>query len=199
MRGWLACFVIACASTPPHVRLTDTWPGPVGAYNEVTRDWTRRDVLRGQYQEVLALAATFKSPDWRAAHATREAELQARTGKSRDELLAQAQADMAGPYEVELLVTTWDPRENDLDRGKRSVWRVVLIDEQGNQIEPLEIIKDKRPFNDVRGDFPAFVDFAKAYIARYPRATPVLGAGVHRVRLHMSSVRGSVDLAWESP
>ena len=75
---------------------------------------------------------------------------------------AQAQAEMAGPYEIELMVTTWDRRENDLDRGKKSVWRVVLVDEQGNEIEPLEIVKDKRPSFTVRADFPAFGDFATA-------------------------------------
>jgi hypothetical protein len=189
--------VAACGSAPPHVRLTDAWPDKTGDYLEVTNDWTRVTTLRGQYQEVLQLAATFKAPDWRAAHAARDAEHRGLTGEARDQRLAQAKAEMAGPWEVELMVTTWDRRENDLDRGKKSVWRVVLVDEQGKEIEPLEIIKDKRPAFTVRAEFPAFGDFATAYVARFARTTPVLGAGVHAVRLRMSSERGGVELSWE--
>ncbi len=158
--------------------------------------WTRHTTLRGDFQEALSLDATFKSPDWRAAHAQREAEHRQLTGTEREALVAQAQADMAGPYEVELLVTTWDRRENDLDRGKNSVWHVVLVDDRGTEIEPLEIVKDKRPFYVLRAEFPAFGDFATAYVARFPRKDPVLGADVHAVRLRLSSERGGVQVEW---
>ena len=188
-----------CAPTVPRVPLTETWPAKVEPYQDVTDRWTRKTELQTSYQQVLELAATFKSPEWRAARAARDAELRGVTGSARDQLFAQAQADMAGPWEVELLVTTWDRRENDLDRGTKSVWRVVLLDEQGNEIEPLEIVKDKRPAFTVRADFPALGDFATAYIARFPRDKAVLGPNVRLVRLRMSSPRGAVQLAWEAP
>jgi hypothetical protein len=155
--------------------------------------------MRGQYQEVLDLAATFKSPEWRAAHAARDADHRGLTGEERDKRLSQAQADMAGPYEVELMVTTWDRRENDLDRGKKSVWRVVLVDESGHEIEPLEIVKDKRPTFTVRSEFPALGDFAQPYIARFPRTPPVLGPAAKTVRLRISGERGGVEVAWNAP
>jgi hypothetical protein len=105
-------------------------------------------------------------------------------------------AEMAGPYEVELLVTTWDRRENDLDRGKKSVWRIVLVDATGNEIEPLEIVKDKRPTFTLRADYPALGDFATAYIARFPRDKVLLGPDVKAIRLRMSSARGGIELTW---
>src|SRR5207249_3490286 len=101
-------------------------------------------------------------------------------------------AALTDPFEVELLVTTWDRKENDLDRGKRSVWHVVLLDEQGKEIEPLEIVRDKRPTFTLRAEFPAYGDFATAYVAKFPRASGVLGPSVKRVRLRMSSERGAV-------
>jgi hypothetical protein len=106
---------------------------------------------------------------------------------------------MTGPYEIELMVTTWDRRENDLDRGKKSVWHVVLVDEAGHEIEPLEIVKDKRPTFTVRSEFPALGDFAQPYIARFPRAQPILGASVRTVRLRISGERGGVEVAWNAP
>jgi hypothetical protein len=185
----------ACSSAPP-VRLDETWPKTVPDYADTTTAWTRRTVLRGDFQETLDLRATFKSPDWRAAHADRDALHRGLTGAARDQLLSQAQADMAGPYEFELLVTTWDRRENDLDRGTKSVWHVVLVDDDGHEIAPIEIVKDRRPVYTMRAEFPAFGDFATAYVARFPRTTPVLGPSVHSLRLRMSSERGGVELVW---
>jgi hypothetical protein len=50
----------------------------------------------------------------------------------------------------------------------------------------------------VRSDFPAFGDFAVAYIARFPRDKQLLGPNVARLRLRMSSVRGFVVLTWDA-
>jgi hypothetical protein len=92
------------------------------------------------------------------------------------------------------MVTTWDRRENDLDRGKRSVWHIVLEDDAGHQLEPIEIVKDKRPAFTVRAEFAALGDFAVPYIARFPHTSPVLDA--RAVKLRMSSERGDVEVAW---
>ena len=196
----IALALAACGPSAPPVHLTEDWPAkdtPL-PYDEITRAWTRTGVIRGQYQEVLDLAVTFKSPEWRAAHAERDADHRGLTGEQRDQVRAQAQADMAGPYEVELMVTTWDRRENDLDRGKKSVWRVVLVDEQGKEIEPIEIIKDRRPTFTLRSEFPALGDFAVAYVARFPRQPPLLGPNTHVLRLRVSGERGGVELIWQS-
>lgn len=189
----------ACAAEPVKVRLVDDWPTQAGDYTAVTAAWTRTAQLRGEYQEVLDLAAVFKSSEWRAAHAVRDAEHRRLAGEARDELIAQAQAEAAGPYEVELLMTTWDRRENDLDHGKRSVWHVALIDEQDHEVAPLEIVRDKRPPFTVRSEFAAYGDFATAYIARFPRTSALLGPTAKRVRLRLSGERGGIELAWAAP
>ncbi|MFT3693589.1 MAG: hypothetical protein QM831_10650 [Kofleriaceae bacterium] len=195
----LALIVLAgCASAAPAVRLDEGWPKAAPDYDDTTSAWTRHTSLRGDMQEAMSVDAIFKSPDWRAAHASRDAEHRKLEGPARDAVLAQAQADMAGPYEVELLFVTWDRRENDLDRGKKSVWKVVLVDDTGKEIEPLEIVRDKRPAYVLHAEFPAYGDFATAYVARFPHDPPVLGSGVHAVRLRMSSERGGAEVAWSA-
>jgi hypothetical protein len=114
------------------------------------------------------------------------------------ELVAQEQAALADHYEVELLVTTWERRENDLDRGKRSVWNVRLVDDDGTELAPTEIVRDKRPREVLLADVPAFGDFAVAYIARFPRTTDLFRPGARHVKLHMWSPRGGVELAWDA-
>jgi hypothetical protein len=199
-RALAALVLIACTPTPPPVHLTEDWPAHASTdYETITYNWTRTAVIAGQYQEVLELAATFKSPEWRAAHAAREADYRKLDGPARDQFFALSRVEMAGPYEVELMVTTWDRRENDLDRGKKSVWRVVLVDEQGHEIEPLEIVKDKRPTFTVRAEFPALGDFATPYVARFPRTPAILGPSVHALKLRISGERGGVEVAWNAP
>ncbi len=185
-----------CAGGAAAVRLDEGWPQTAPDYEDTTGAWTRHTTMRGDFQEALSLDAVFKSPDWRAAHAARDAEHRGLDGTAREAVFAQARADMAGPYEVELLFTTWDRRENDLDRGKKSVWHVALVDETGKEIEPLEIVKDKRPASILRAEFPAYGDFATAYVARFPRTTAVLGTSVHSIRLRFSSERGGAEVIW---
>ena len=192
------CLVIAlcaaCAATAPVVRLTEDWPTTIRDYDDVVADWTRKAQLHAAYQEVCELVATFKSAEWRAAHAAYEADNRGRTGEARASHIAQARAEVAGPYEIQVMLTTWDRRENDLDRGKKSVWRVVLIDERGQEIEPLEVVKDRRPSYVVRAEFPGLGEFATPYIARFPRTTQLLGPTARQLRLRMSSTHGGVEV-----
>ncbi len=200
--GLVVVLLGACGASITRKPLTDDFPATApdaDDYFDITDDWTRKATLRGQYQEVLELAATLKSPEWRAAHAARDAEHRGLVGAAREQRIAQARAEAAGPYEFQLMVTTWDRRENDFDRGKKSTWRVMLLDANGNEIEPLEIIKDRRPAFVVRTEFPAFGDFAQPYILRFPREAGVLGPSVRQVRLRVSSERGGVEVRWDAP
>jgi hypothetical protein len=188
----------ACTVSYPAVRLTEDWPATPRDYASVVRDWTRKAQLHASYQEVCELVATFKSAEWRAAFARHDADLRGLVGEGREQRIAQSRAELAGPYELEIMLTTWDRRENDLDRGKKSVWRVVLIDENGQEIEPLEIVRDRRPAFVVRAEFPALGEFATPYIARFPRTRPILGSSAKQVRLRMTSTRGGVEVDWKS-
>ncbi|HSK04201.1 MAG TPA: hypothetical protein VK932_23270 [Kofleriaceae bacterium] len=199
---WLCLLAAAAcgAAAPPPVRLVEEWPTtPRGDYEDVTARWTRKASMRGTYQEALEVAATFKSPEWRAARAEKDADARGLEGEARAQRIAQARAEAAGPYELQLMIVTWDRRESDLERGAKSVWRVRLLDEQGFEIEPLEIVKDKRPPFIIREEFPAFGDFATAYLVRFPRTKPLLGPDVRQLRLRLSSARGGVSLIWRAP
>jgi hypothetical protein len=160
-------------------------------YQRTTNQWTRTSELQAQYQQIIKVAATYKSMEWRIAHAEKEADARGLTGPAREQVLAQARADASGPVEFELIVTTWDKRENDLDRKDKSSWRVRLLDTSGKEIQPLEILKDKRPYLVIRSEFPAMADFATAYIVRFP---PAINAA--DLRLRVSSERGGVEVAW---
>jgi hypothetical protein len=167
--------------------------GGPSQYERITNSWTRKGQMRELYQEALTVSVTFKSLQWRQAFAHKTGKDRGLEGPALEQHLAKAQADDAGPLEFEMIVVTWDRRENDLNRGKRSVWRVVLLDDQGLEVEPLEIIKDKRPDYDIKSEFPAMTTFATAYVARFPREKIT---NLANLRMHMSSPRGGLRLVW---
>lgn len=190
--------VSACGSRAAGpVSLDGTWPERPGSYGEVHAQWTRHGALREYPSVVFEVYATFKSPAWRAAHAMYLAERQNMSNAARAVLLEQTRvASESEPYEVELLVTTNERRENDLTKGKRSIWRVVLVDQQGNEIEPISIERDRRPREVIRAEYPDLGDFAEPYVARFPRDVALLGPGVEKLSLKMGSPRGGVELVW---
>jgi hypothetical protein len=167
--------------------------GGPSQYERTTTTWTRKGEMRQRYQEALTVAVTFKSMQWREAFARKTGEDRGLTGPALDQHIAKAKADDAGPLEFQMIVVTWDRRENDLDRGKKSVWRIALLDDQGMEVEPLEIVKDKRPKFIIRAEFPAMGDFGEAYIVRFPREKVT---NLSNLRLHMSSPRGGLRLVW---
>lgn len=196
-RAWLAAIVVAgCTAAPKHVAFTNDWPTRVGRFEDVTSTWTSIVKMRNGYEESLTLQATFKSPEWRAARVARDVGYAHMSDAAATDVVAKEQSALADHYEVELVVSTWERRENDLDRGERSVWHVTLVDDDGTEIPAIEIVRDKRPREILLADFPEFGDFAVAYVAKFPKKTDLFRTGTRRVRLHMWSPRGGVELAW---
>lgn len=193
----------ACAGAPPPVRLSDQWPAEAGDYREVTRKWTRSSRTiegpdqRGRtFEQTLEVVATFKSPEWRAAYVKSRAGHHKLPPGEVAALTASEKADAAQNYEVMLLVSTYDRRLNELQKGKRSVWRVALVDGAGTEILASEIRRDRRPRSEIAAEFPDLDDFHQPYIARFPRTVDLLRPGVHRFSLKVTSAQTGVELVW---
>ena len=202
MRIAVAILVLLLAGCPrpaPPPSLDGQWPASPGDYQTVVETWTRSDTLRAEYQLVAEVHATIKAPPWRAAYVAHQARRQHLGDAARAELLAEQQAAAAEGLEVVVLLTTWDRRENDLDRGDRSVWRLVMVDGQGNEYAPVDIRRDRRPEYVIRSEFPRFGDFSRAYVARFPPEAGLLGPDADRVALRLSSSRGGIELTWRDP
>ena len=188
----------ACAAAPPPLKLSDAWPSQTADFEDVNKAWTRKAIMRGEYQQALEVYAIFRSPEWRAARAAHIAQLRNVQGSSRDAMLAAERTAAEGDFEVTLVVTTYERSENDLHRGDRSVWRVALVDDAGVETAPTKIVRDRRPAEILRAELPMLGDFATVYVATFPRAAAVLHDGAKRVALRMWSTRGSVELVWAS-
>ncbi len=189
---------IACSSAPPPVAFSDAWPSRAGDYDAVNERWTRSAKLTRDYDKILEVHATFKSPAWRAAYVSRRAKTEKMTRAAANELAAKERATASEVYEVELIVATYRFEEDDLSRGERSMWRVALVDDEGNELRPIEIVKDRRPFEVVRAYFPNHTQQHTPYVARFPRNVDLLGGGSRKFKLVVGSARGGVELVWRA-
>ena len=184
------------AGTP--VALDDTWPSTPGQYDDVSRAWTRHAVMQQFDQQVLEVYATFKSPAWRAAHLAHSTETRSLAPDARTQLEQMHRTSSIEFHEVQLLVTTWDRAENDLQKGASSVWTLALRDDKGGVVEPVSITRDKRPIEVIRAEYPDMGDFATAYVVRFPRTLQVLRQDARQLSMTMASARGTVELVWHS-
>ncbi|RMH44960.1 MAG: hypothetical protein D6689_01175 [Deltaproteobacteria bacterium] len=170
------------------------WPASARPYDRVVREWTRSGHLVADFDKVLDVSATFLSPDWRAAYVDFTARRERLSADARARLAAAQRRADAEAYEVELFVATYRHEENDLQRGAKSTWRVVLVDAEGREIAPTEIRRDRRPFEVLRTIFPHARPHQVAYVARFPRAVDLLSG--RQFSLRIGSARGTVELVW---
>ncbi len=192
----VALFALAACAGPGPITLTDSWPSKTRDYRDVVRDWTRTGSLQRDFETIITVDATFESPEWRAAYVAERARREdLPAGDVAALLSAQKQAN-AESYEVEVLVSTHDPRWNDLQKGERSMWRLALMNDRGQQITPTSIKRERRPDAVVRAWFPRMGDFSEAYTVRFPRTVDLLGDGARALILRVSSARGAVTLTW---
>ncbi|MCP4446698.1 MAG: hypothetical protein GY811_15330 [Myxococcales bacterium] len=201
----LGCLVLApsfavgigCTHTAERVRFTQEWPGTAGDFEETSEHWTRRGVLRApledQASQLMEVYATYLSTDWRASYVDRQCKLQRMSGERRLELEGEHQESAAKQHEVELLVTTYHPQHNDLHR-ERSIWRISLVDDSGNEISAQSVERDRRPREIVSAEFDNFGDFAEAYRVVFP-AEPAILEG-KKFSLRVSSSLGIVEVEW---
>ena len=194
-------WVGACGSAAPPVELSNDWPSRASDYGEATERWTRHgsDSAKGSdsiSSQVLDVYATFKSPEWRAAHI----DFLRRTHKLPDSevaaLTSKEQAEAAERYEVALMVATYDRRTNDLQKGERSSWRVALVDQDGAEIVADQILRDRRPRDTVKAEFPHMGDFHEPYVVRFPRTVDLMRPGATRFSLKVTGPQGGVVLTW---
>jgi hypothetical protein len=200
----MALAVVGCGSAPPKVNLDGEWPSSMRAdYDDVTRAWTRRGTLNGSFREgmskLLDVSATFRSPEWRTAYVNFRAKREMMPATRKAELMAEQRAEDEKYYEVILLVMTHTFRENDLQKGKRSVWRLALVDASGKEVEPSEVESVRTPQEVLRAYYPDLRPQHEVYVARFPKeGVNIYAGGAKRFSLKMAGARGGVELIWKS-
>lgn len=200
--GSLAGLSLAGCGTP-HVVLRPTEHAFTASdYEGVYGRWTRDadDFAFLRFSEILHATATFESHELRWAYVVRYAADHSMTTEERTALLERSLADAEQRHRFFVTIGTPIFREGDLT-GELSDWRVLLVDANGKQTEPVEILRVARPSRDLRAYFPSISRQRHAFRIAFP-VTDESGArtieeGSDHVILRFAGASGTVDLRWD--
>ncbi len=195
-------FALSLVAACGHNRVSLEPPGqPIShkEYVDELKRWSRHGQIFFDFDAALQVDATFKSVEFRQAYASQWIELYhvspTRAGEARQQILD----DGGQSYEFFLSTAAHYQELNDFSR--RSVWRVALVNDDGNEVLPVTVdaLRDKRDM--YAAFFPYISVFARTWRVRFPRALPdgkpLISSGTKVVTLRLSGPPGSVDLAWK--
>jgi hypothetical protein len=174
-------------------------------YRTVYGRWTRTAHVSRDYDTSLDVSATLKSYDFRWAYAVRSASLYQLPVAEQEKLLARQLGELRAAHEVHLWVTAARPEWVDFARNK-TLWRITLADDQGREVQPLEVRPLKTPPAEVEAFFPvprrneAFHGFYTPWLVRFPSklpdGTPFITTETRAVTMRLAGVLGAAELRW---
>ncbi len=198
----LAIVLTGCARAP----VVEYKPTPKAYtardYDTVYRRWTRGEnaFSYGNLTDVLNVTATFESWDFRWAYIVRYASDHHLTVEQRDDMLSASLEDARHYHRFFVTLSGDEERENNLT-GSSPAWRVLLVDEKGNQHPPIEIQRIRRPNAVQRTYFSSVSPFRQTFRVTFPvqkqDGTPLLGEIPSSALLRFAGALGTVDLSWK--
>ncbi len=193
---------VGCASGPPSVELSNTWPDAPRDYDGALARWTRKGVIHNGLDHVLTVSATALSADFRAAYVAERARRLDMPEGERTALAASEKTAGSDVIEFEVLIATNRNDWNDLGKYPRSMWRIALVGDDGREVLPTKIVADKRVRAEVEQWFPDLGPFYKPYVVTFPRVAadgqPILGGSSKRMTLELASALGRTRLVWSA-
>lgn len=172
-----------------------------GDYERVYDRWTRSgdEFSFGRLETVLHVTATFESWEFRWAYVTRYAADYGLDTGERTRLLEASLADAQERHRFFVTMAGNFFRDSDLT-DRRSSWRVLLLDDDGRQVRPVELTRLRRTGAAERIYFPTVNPqrhtFRIAFPTHYDDGHEVLGTETERIRLRFTGAEGRVDLGW---
>lgn len=170
-------------------------------YEDVYGAWTKDadEFEFGRLSDVLNATATFQSWEFRWAYVVRYAHDYSLSTEARTETLRASLQDAEQQHRFFVTLSGSNFRESDLTR-ESSAWRVLLVDERGEQTVPIEVEKvDVTAAEKVY--FPSVSPFRHAFRIVFPAfrpdGSPTIPPDARYVLLRFTGARGAVDLRWD--
>lgn len=170
-------------------------------YEDVYERWTRSEETFSwaTLSDVLRVSATYESWEFRWAYVVRYAHDHSMDVAERDAMLRATLADAEQNHRFVVSLQGERFRESILT-GRLSAWRVLLVDEAGQQTVPVEIQRFRRPTAAQIVYFPQITPQRAAFRISFPTTqedgTPTIPAGTTSLKLRFAGPRGRVDLVW---
>jgi len=171
-------------------------------YEDVYAAWSRDDddFDWGQLRSVLHVTATYESWEFRWGYVVRYAADHSLDTDARTALLRASLDDARENHRFFVTLAGEDWRQANLTSA-RSAWRVLLVDDRGNQIAPAGLERLRRPSAAESAYFPTVSPqrqaFRITFPARRPDGSPTIPLDSRHLILRFTGALGRVDLRWE--
>lgn len=194
---WLTALVgSACAplgqSGAPALPFED--PGRQ-AWLQQVQQHTREEVLIEQLDVRLMMSATLLSPSLLEAEALEQARVYRYPAEQVRARVEEARARAQASQQLLVWVSAREPRLAELESG---LWRVVLVDSSGQQVEPLSVERIRKPSIALRDFYPQLSPLGLTYTLKFPPRAPSgkLWSQEPTVLLQVSGTQGALRVAW---
>lgn len=185
-------------STPPVSLAPPAVKVKASDYDAVRDRWTRSSRIIKKLDTTLRVHATLFSPEVNAAYVARRAEMFKLPPTDRDNLARELERQWTESFVFLVSAATIDSNWNDFDR-KRSVWRVSLASDHGDQVAASRI-RGETIDATLKELFPFIERFHRAYTVRFPKllpdGAPLVDSNTRELRLRFAGPLGQTDLVW---
>jgi hypothetical protein len=199
---WLALALCAACAAPAVSLRPPPQSFTPDAYPVVYERWTRSSdpFDFGQLRSVLHATATFESREFRWAYVVRYADDFELATDARNALLTSTLTDADQHHRFFVTIGGGKPRELDLT-DEEGAWRVLLLDDRGRQVRPVEIQPLGTGTPAERVYFPSISSFRQAFRLVFPVShedgLPTIPPEALFAVLRFTGPEGQVDLKWE--
>lgn len=196
----LLVFLPAWSCAPHPIRTFETAGLRTRAYVDALSRATRHVALYHHFETRVVLDATLWTAEFQHAWLDEYARVYRLNAEKRSELEDDLGRRLKDRVRIRLCIHSSTRAESDLSPA-RGLWRVVLVDDRGDEAEALEIhrIGDAELLE--KRFFPYISKLGRTYDLYFPDTSPsgkpLLES--HTLALRLSGVPGSAQVQWASP
>jgi hypothetical protein len=194
----LLLFLGNCTKLTRFVESAD--PYHTESYKRVCDQWSQEARIHHGFEVQLIVSATFKSADFRRAYADEYAAAYQLTAEEKRRFVEdQMKASHLG-YEFLLATFVPEKRWDDFDKAD-SMWKLLLINDEGQRVVPVEVRDVKGQKAVISHFFPYITPWKSVYMVRFPcniseSNSSIIGDKTKKIRLIITSVLGTAEMHW---
>ena len=202
----LLCAIAALATLGCAPKKITLEPGPrtftPDSYISVWEAWTREreSFAWKELSHEIFVGATFEAWEFRWAYVVRYAHDYSLSPEARDEMLEASLTSSKQEHRFFVTLSGLDFRESNLAH-RTSAWRVLLVDPEGNQTDPILMERVRRPTAVDRVYFPQVNSFRQTFRLTFPAVDAdgrkSIPDGAEFIVLRFTGARGRADLRWD--
>ncbi len=178
-------------------------PEEIGAkdYQKFLSEWTKEAKVYQNFETKLITGVTFKSWEFRQAYVEKYAQIYLLEAEKKREMLEEER--MISSEVNEFFLSIYAPgRELDDFNKDDSDWKIYLLDDLGNILEPTEIEKVKEKLSLLQELYPYITPWSSQYKLSFPQnlpgtQEPFITAETGYIKLVITSPGTRAEMTWE--